>query len=213
MKALVIFVIAFIVSGCANTAFDIRDNGLNYVVVPIKYTRAERIRAGNVLFVNRSPVWRDVLVYDGHKNERELFGLDDYGNLELLVLPIGRFKVGPAELYTPDEDTDMNRMLVRFIYSNQEYTLVIVNKNIFGEIIPPLFTIFYGRVADPYLHERYYRRAWLGTKAGHYVWDIVNDVEYLPYVHISRHYRIDKDLDIDFLLARAVHRLRGMRGK
>ena len=210
-----IFILAAVASGCSMTTFNLPVADANAQVVAIKDSDRERLRAGNVLFVNRSTIWREIAVFDGSFNEDQLIGIGPDGFPMLMAEPIGQFNMGPAEDDACDEDTGTNRKLVRFKYPGQEYTLLIVSKYMSGGFVGP-FQVVHGRVSPRPMGERYYYRPWLGPSAGQMIYEIVNDVEILPNISV-REYRgtnnllLDKTIDINQLLRRGIHRARGQR--
>ena len=207
----ILFVSALALNGCAVYTINLPVADSSERVQPIKDTAIERIRAGNVLFVNRSPVWREVAVFDGYFSEDRLIGIGPDGLPMLMAIPIGRFEIGPSEDYC-DEDTDLNRKLVKFLWPGQEYTLLVLSKNGLGGLVAPL-QVSHGSVTTRSMSERYYYREWLGPRAGQTVFVVVNDVEFLPNVSINEHrgtnYLFDKQIDVNQLLQRGIRRLQG----
>jgi hypothetical protein len=215
-RLLEVFVFGVVFSGCATTTFNLPVADPSDQVVAIKNNKRDRLRAGNVLFVNRSEVWREVLVFDGRFYEEQLLCIGPDGFPMISADPIGRFDIGPAEDQACDEDTDYNRKLVSFKYPGQEYTLFIVSKHIDGDIAGPI-QIMHGRVSPRPMSERYYYRAWLGPYAGQVIYEIVNDVEFLPnmpvYEYRGTNYLLDTTININQLLRRGIHRAGGSRDR
>lgn len=206
--------VALAVSGCSITAMNLPVANPSDRVFAIKDSKRERIRAGNVLFVNRSLVWRENLAFDGGFSEEQLIGIGPDGFPMLMAEPIGRFDIGPADRGSYggyDEDTGANRKLVKFLWPGQEYTLLVVSKDMMGGVVAP-FQVIHGRVSTQPMNERYYYRLWLGPGAGQMTYDIVNDVEILPNVYVGEYrgtnYLFDKTIDLNQLLRRGIHRVR-----
>lgn len=217
MTKIVLFLLALValaISGCSITTMNLPVASPSDRVYAIKDTGRERIRAGNVLFVNRVPVWRENIAFDGVVSEEQLIGIGPDGFPMLMMEPIGRFDIGPADrgIYSNyDEDSGANRKLVKFLWPGQEYTLLVVSKDMIGGVVAP-FQIVYGRVSTQPMNERYYYRLWLGPGAGQMTYDIVNDVVYLPDVSMNEYrgtnYIFDKTIDLNQLLRRGIHRVR-----
>ncbi len=214
MKRLFLLLFALALPGCAITMTNLPVASPSDRVYAIKDSGKERILAGSVLFVNRSPVWREIVVFDGGFSEDQLIGFGSDGLPALMAEPIGRFDIGPADRGSYggyDEDTGANRKLVRFRWPGQEYTLLVVSKNMTGGIVAP-FQIVRGRVSTQPMNERYYYKLWLGPGAGQKTYDIVNDVEILPNVSVNAYrgtnYLFDKTIDLNQLLRRGIHRVR-----
>ena len=212
MKRLFLLLFALALPGCAITMTNLPVASPSDRVYAIKDSGKERILAGSVLFVNRSPVWREIVVFDGGFSEDQLIGFGSDGLPALMAEPIGRFNIGPADRGSYggyDEDTGANRKLVKFLWPGQEYTLLIASKNMTGGMVAP-FQITHGRVSTQPMSERYYYKLWLGPGAGQMTYDIVNDIEILPNVSVSEYrgtnYLLDKTIDLNQLLRRGMHR-------
>jgi hypothetical protein len=207
VKQLLVAFCALVLGGCTVITLDLPVAGPNDTVHPIKDRGIERMRAGNVLFVNRSIVWRKVLVFDGHFSKDELIGFGADGLPALMTNPIGRFDIDPAQKDAIDQDSGMNRKLVRFPRAGQRYTLLIVSEDAFGGVLATQFVN--GRVADRPMSEQYWYRKFLGPMAGQTVYETINDVEYLPDVWaqqaVGTNYLLDMKIDINDLLRRGIH--------
>lgn len=199
-------------SSCATYTYNLPVVGPDSRIKPVKDNRPERTRAGNVLFVNRSPgVYREVAVYDGHHSYDQLFVFDSSGLPALVSYPIGEFYLDPpVSRERPDEDTEGNTELVNLLYPGRTYTLFILNKTMSGGLIgrPMVITRTVSRTV---LGEKYHYKPWLGPRAGETVYETVNDVEYLPNVSTGQYagdnYLLDLDVDINMLLRRGIHRI------
>ena len=180
----------------------------NPQVRQVKDKGLERLREGNVLFVNRSPVWREALVFDGIYSQTDLLTYDGDGYLAFAVSPMGSFEVGPAD--RPEESSPRyGTKLLGGFYPGQSYTLLIVSKNIANEIVgPPQF--YHDRVATEPARDVYSHYEWLGPQGGQRVREPANDVVYLPDRR-PREYRgtntINMNIDINVLLQRGIHRI------
>lgn len=194
--------------GCAINTFELPQAGPDAKVFAIKDSGMERLRAGNVLFVNRSKTYREVLIFDGRLSESQLIGIGSDGFPVLMAMPIGKFKMGPAEHQDLEEDMDSNRKLVKFLWPGQEYTLLIASTGMSGSLVVPL-QVVQGRVSSQPMSERYYYRPWLGPGAGQMTYEVVNDVEFLPSVPVhyfrGTNYLFDKTIDLNQLLKRGIH--------
>ena len=201
MKLLFLLLFALaLLHGCAYYAVNLPNMGDGAQVRAIKDNDIERIRAGNILNVNRiAGAWRDVLVFDGYYNFDQLIVYGTDGLPALVVDLIGRFSVDPAL----GGNMSYGERLVSGFRPGQEYTLLIFTKSVFGNIIHEP-QVYHGRAADRVIGQRY-RYYVLGSPRE----DIVNDVVYLPDVYIPlRSNSININIDVNALLQRGIYRLR-----
>ncbi|MBI2052152.1 MAG: hypothetical protein HYT38_00535 [Candidatus Sungbacteria bacterium] len=172
----------------------------------VKDNRLERIRAGNVLFVNRSPVWMGVAVFDGYYSQDQLIVFGPDGLPALSVGPIGQFEVGPADR---DSAPRYGEKLIGGFYPGQSITLLVISKDMIGGMVGRP-QVFHDRVNDRPLGEDYHRYDWLGSNGGRLAREVVNDVVYLPCVQ-PQYYgssTLNLDVDLNMLVRRGLHRAR-----
>ncbi len=181
----------------------------NPQVMPVKDLGRERLRQGNLLFVNRSSVWRDVLVFNGHYYRDDLIVYDDKGYPALCVVPIGSFGLGPADSPRDPYPQYITKLMGGF-YPGQEYTLLVISKDMTDCMVGPP-QICTGRVATEPASDVYTYIPYLGTNAGEHVREVVNDVVYLPDRN-PREYRgsntLNMTIDVNMLLQRGIHKVR-----
>ncbi|MFY9493006.1 MAG: hypothetical protein WAP55_00765 [Minisyncoccia bacterium] len=201
----VIAAIAIFLGGCSYYAVNLPVADSASQIRPVKDNQLERIRAGNVLFVNRSEVWREILVFDGYYSQNQLivFGAD--GLPALAVGHISRFDVGPADRgSTPI----YGEKLIGGFHPGQSYTLLVVSKDMIGSMVGAP-QVFHDRVSDRPMGERYDHYDWLGPNGGRMATEVVNDVVYLPDMD-QRYYGSNTwnvTIDINMLIHRGLHRL------
>lgn len=205
---ILVFAVVAILNGCAIHAYQLPVVD-NPQVVPVKDKGAERLREGNVLFVNRSPVWREVLVFDGLCSQNDLLTYDEKGYPALAVMPMGRFDMGPAERSEVPSPQYATKLVGGF-YPGQYYTLLVISKDMADQMIgPPQF--YHDRVAVEPARAVYSHYEWLGPQGGQRVSEVANDVVYLPERN-ARQYRgtntLNMNIDINVLLQRGIHRLK-----
>lgn len=181
----------------------------NPQIVPVKDRGRERLRQGNVLFVNRSPVWRDNLVFAGHHYLDDLLVYDEEGLPALGVAPVAVFEMGPADRPS-DPYPQYSTKLMGGFYPGQEYTILVISKDVTGMMLgkPQICT---GEVATEPASDFYTYTPFLGTNAGERVREVVNDVVYLPDRN-PREYRgtntLNMSIDVNLLLQRGIHKVR-----
>lgn len=185
MKSLLIYVFCILLTGCAVTTFELPAPTSEDRIYAIKDSHIERIRARNVLFVNRSSLDCEAAVFLGRYYEDELFGFGPDGLIALKVWPEGVFGVGGAVEDFNDEDGDHNRKLVRFEFPGQEYTVLLTYNIPFGGFAG--YDIIQGHVSERPMKEEYCYRKWLGPSAGRVVCEPINDVEILPVFYLPEH--------------------------
>ncbi len=192
--------------GCAYYVIELPVASVDERVKPTKDNRVERLRAGNVLLVNRSPVWREVLVFDGYRTREDLITFGPDGLPVLAVEPMGHLEIGPAD---DDSSPRYGEKLVSFERPGQSYTLFIVSKGMAGQMIGPP-QIFHDRVSETPMGEMYHHYQWLGVNGGQMVREPVNDVVYLPERN-PRQYgmsnTLEAEIDINMLLRRGLYHL------
>ncbi|MEK7565399.1 MAG: hypothetical protein AAB501_04155 [Patescibacteria group bacterium] len=181
----------------------------NPQVMPVKDHGRERLRQGNLLFVNRSPVWRDVLIFNGHHYKDDLLVCDDNGYPALAANPIAVFEMGPSD--SPrDAYPQYRTKLMGGFYPGQEYTLLVISKDMANQMVGPV-QIYPGEVATRPASDVYTYIPYLGTMAGQHVREVVNDVVYLPDRN-PREYRgtntLNMTIDVNLLLQRGIHKIR-----
>ena len=148
---------------------------------PVKDNRLERIRAGNVLFVNRSPVWMNVAVFDGYYSQDQLLVFGPDGLPTLAVGPTALFEVGPADR---DSAPRYGEKLMGGFYPGQSFTLLVISKDMIGGMVGRP-QVFHDRVNDRPLGEDYHRYDWLGPNRGRITRAVVNEVVFLPNVSLN----------------------------
>lgn len=192
-------------SGCAYNVINLPVVDAASQIRPVKDNRRERIRAGNVLFVNRSEVWREVLVFDGYYSQDQLLVFASDGLPALAVEPMGRFEVGPADR---DSAPRYGEKLMGGFYPGQAYTLLVVSKDMIGSVVGRP-QVFHDRVSDRPMGELYHRYDWLGPNGGRMATEVVNDVVYLSDVYRGYYgsNTWNMTIDVNMLIHRGLHRL------
>lgn len=201
-----IIVVSVFLGGCSYYAVSLPVVDTASQIQPVKKdSRLERIRAGNVLFVNRSEVWRETLVFDGYYSQDQLIVFGRDGLPALAVEPISRFDVGPADRgSTPI----WGEKLMGGFYPGQSFTLLVVSKDMIGGMVGRP-QVVHDRVADRAMGELYHRYDWLGPNGGRMAAEVVNDVVYLPDMRPREYYgnTLNLDVDVNMLIHRGLHRL------
>ena len=201
----IVVVGALALGGCSYYVVNLPVADAESQIQPVKDIRRERIRAGNVLFVNRSEVWREILVFDGYYSRDQLIVFGSEGLPALAVEPMGRFEVSPADRgSTPI----YGEKLMGNFYPGQSYTLLVVSKDMVGSVVGAP-QVFHDRVSDRPMGEYYHRYDWLGPNGGRMATEVVNDVVYLPHMD-QRYYGSNTwnvTVDVNMLIHRGLHRL------
>ena len=203
----IIAAIAIFLGGCSYYAVNLPVADSASQIRPVKKdSRLERIRAGNVLFVNRSEVWREILVFNGYYSQDQLIVFGPDGLPALAVQHISRFDVGPADRgSTPI----YGEKLIGGFHPGQSYTLLIVSKDMIGGMVGRP-QVLHDRVNDRPMGEYYHRYDWLGPNGGRMAEEVVNDVVYLPDTYPRGYYggnTLYLDIDVNMLIHRGLHRL------
>ncbi|MBI4118892.1 MAG: hypothetical protein HY452_01355 [Parcubacteria group bacterium] len=191
--------------GCSYYAISLPVAAVDSQIRPVKDNRLERIRAGNVLFVNRSAVWMDVAVFDGYYSQDQLIVFGPDGLPALAVAPMGqRFEVGPADR---DLAPRWGEKLIGGFYPGQSITLLVISKDMIGSMVGRP-QVIHDRINDRPMGEDYYRYDWLGPNGGRMAREIVNDVVYLPNVCLNSYgsNTLNLNIDLNMLLRRGLHR-------
>lgn len=202
------FLAIIVLNGCAIHTYQLPVIQ-NPQVLPVKDRGRERLRQGNLLFVNRSPLWRDVLVFAGHHYTDDLLVYDENGYPALAVSPIGVFSLGPADRFEDPYPQYRTKLMAGF-YPGQEYTLLVISKDMADQMVGPS-QICTGEVATEPASDVYTYIPYLGTNAGEYIREVVNDVVYLPD-RDPREYRgtntLNMTIDVNMLIQRGIHKVR-----
>lgn len=202
-----VFLALIALNGCAISTYQLPVVE-NPQVVPIRDQGRERLREGNVLFVNRSDFYRDVLVFDGRycKDDILAFGPDGYP--VLTVKPMGVFSLDMADNPRDPYPQYKTRLMGGF-YSGQEITLLVFSRNIFDQTVgPPQITT--ERVATEPGRDVYTYRPYINVRPGTIIREVVNDAVYLPDMYADYYggNSFDVTIDANMLLRRGIHRIR-----